>query len=151
MTEAIDEVIPWDKTVRVLSHPFEKDFTVGEMTNRHAEQYVCGDAAGSSAGTGDEYGTYWGVIFRFKDEGRVHSACCGRVKMASGASSLTSHSRNKGGSTSPVRSTTKVEVRLTASCARTVHDRSLDRRPWSSRPLQELVFLLKGNRRCVVS
>jgi hypothetical protein len=69
LTEAIDEVIPWDKTVRVLSHPFERDFMVGEMTNRHAEQYVCGDIPARPAGTGDDYGTYWGVVFRFKAEG----------------------------------------------------------------------------------
>jgi hypothetical protein len=68
LTEAIDEVIPWDKTVRVLSHPYEKDFTVGEMRNEHAEQYICGQLPARAEGTGDEYGTYWGVIFRFKRE-----------------------------------------------------------------------------------
>jgi hypothetical protein len=66
LTEAIDEVIPWDKTVRVLSHPYERDFTVGEMRNEHAEQYICGEIPARAEGTGDEYGTYWGVIFRFK-------------------------------------------------------------------------------------
>jgi hypothetical protein len=69
LTEAIDELLPWEKTVRVLSHPFERDFTVGEMTNEHAEEYVCGQIPDRPAGTGDQYGTYWGVIFRFKIEG----------------------------------------------------------------------------------
>ncbi len=48
--------------------PIERDFTVDEMTNEHAEEYVCGDVPDRPAGTGDQYGTYWGVIFRFKDE-----------------------------------------------------------------------------------
>ena len=52
LTEAIDEVIPWNKTTRVLSHPYERDFTVGEMTNELAEQYVCGRSPGSSRGHG---------------------------------------------------------------------------------------------------
>jgi hypothetical protein len=69
LTEAIDEVIPWNKTVRMLSHPFEEDFAVAEMTNEHAEEYMCGQIADRPAGTGDQYGTYWGVIFRFKNEG----------------------------------------------------------------------------------
>jgi hypothetical protein len=69
LTEAIDEVIPWSKTTRVLSHPFERDFTVGEMTNERAEEYVCGQLPDRPVGTGNQYGTYWGVIFRFKDEG----------------------------------------------------------------------------------
>jgi hypothetical protein len=68
LTEAIDQVIPWDKTVRMLSHPYEKDFTVGEMRNEHAEQYICGQIQARAEGTGDDYGTYWGVIFRFKRE-----------------------------------------------------------------------------------
>jgi hypothetical protein len=66
LTEAIDEVIPWDKTLRALSHPYEGDFTVLEMRNEHAEQYICGEVPERAEGTGDEYGTYWGVIFRFK-------------------------------------------------------------------------------------
>jgi hypothetical protein len=68
LTEAIDEVIPRSKTTRVISHPYERDFTVDEMTNELAEQYVCGDVPARPAGTGDQYGTYWGVVFRFKDE-----------------------------------------------------------------------------------
>jgi hypothetical protein len=67
LTEAIDEVIPWDKTVRVLSHPYERDFTIGEMRNEHAEEYICGEIPARAEATGDEYGTYWGVLFRFKD------------------------------------------------------------------------------------
>jgi len=69
LTEAIDEMLPWDKTVRVLSHPYEREFTLDEMTPSDAEQYVCGDVPNRPAGTGDEYGTYWGVVFRFKAEG----------------------------------------------------------------------------------
>ena len=68
LTEAIDEVIPWSKTTRLLSHPYERDFTVGEMRNENAEQYICGQASARPEGTGDDYGTYWGVIFRFKRE-----------------------------------------------------------------------------------
>ena len=68
LTEAIDAVIPWNKTMRVLSHPYERDFTVVETTNEHAEEYVCGQIPDRPEGTADQYGTYWGVIFRFKDE-----------------------------------------------------------------------------------
>jgi hypothetical protein len=69
LTEAIDEVLPWNQENRIMSHPFERDFTIVEMTNRNAEQYVCGQIPDRPAGTGDDYGTYWGVIFRFKAEG----------------------------------------------------------------------------------
>jgi hypothetical protein len=68
LTEAIDEMLPWDKTVRVLSHPYERDFTLGEMTNTHAEQYVCGQIADRPEDEKDRYGTYWGALFRFKRE-----------------------------------------------------------------------------------
>ena len=74
LTEAIDVILPWDSEYRVVNHPFEEDFAVAEMPDERAVQYLCDrqptpeEAAAVAAGELN-YGTYYGVLFRFKAEG----------------------------------------------------------------------------------
>jgi hypothetical protein len=80
MTEAIDEVQPWtaDQEDRVVSHPFETDFTIIQVRNQVAADFMCSTKRGADPppmpGGPDELGTYYGVIFRFKaraDQGGI--------------------------------------------------------------------------------
>jgi hypothetical protein len=67
LTEAIDVVLPWRESIRVVSQPFEKDFSVLELTNRDAAPFLCGEVP--EVGAPDAYGTYFGVLFRWKVPG----------------------------------------------------------------------------------
>ena len=67
LTEAIDVVLPWRESIKVASQPFEKDFSVLELTNGDASIYLCGETP--DLGDPDAYGTYFGVLFRFKVSG----------------------------------------------------------------------------------
>jgi len=80
MTEAIDEVLPWipDQASRIVSHPYESDFTIIEVRNHVAADFMCstrrGDDPPPMPGGPDETGTYYGVIMRFKaraDQGGI--------------------------------------------------------------------------------
>jgi len=80
MTEAIDEVLPWtaDQESRIVSHPFETDFTIIQMRNQSAADFMCSTRRGADPppmpGGPDELGTYYGVVFRFKaraDQGGI--------------------------------------------------------------------------------
>jgi len=75
MTEAIDEVAPWteDQEDRFVEHPYQSDFTVIEVRNQVASDFMCstrrgGDPPEMPGGT-EATGTYYGVIVRFKVEG----------------------------------------------------------------------------------
>jgi hypothetical protein len=67
LTEVIEAVLPWRDSTRVQSHPFEKDFSVLELTSRDASIYLCGESLESA--NPDAYGTYFGVLFRWKVRG----------------------------------------------------------------------------------
>jgi hypothetical protein len=72
MTEAIDEVLPWteDQADRLLSHPFETDFTIIQVRNQVAADFMCSTKRGADPPPmpdgPDGLGTYYGVIIRFK-------------------------------------------------------------------------------------
>jgi hypothetical protein len=66
LTEAIDAVLPWRESMRVQSHPFEKDFAAVELTTRDASAHLCGKTL---EGDPDAYGTYFGVLFRWRVPG----------------------------------------------------------------------------------
>ena len=62
LTEAIDVMQPWDPTTVLEQHPYSGDFALAKMTREKAEPYLCGQDRPESA-------DYYGVLFRFKDEG----------------------------------------------------------------------------------
>jgi hypothetical protein len=59
-----------DQAERVVSHPFEGDFTIIKVRNQVAADYMCSVRRGGDPppmpGGPDALGTYFGVIFRFK-------------------------------------------------------------------------------------
>jgi hypothetical protein len=67
LTEAIDVVLPWREAIRVRRQPFEEDFATLELTNRDASAFLCGETP--TVDDPDAYGTYFGVLFRFKVPG----------------------------------------------------------------------------------
>ena len=59
-------------STRIIKHPFEENFTVGEMTVERAEIYLCEPIpwpAGTPVPKPGDYGIYWGALFKFKSEG----------------------------------------------------------------------------------
>ena len=64
ITEAIDVVLPWRESIRILEQPFENDFALLELTDGDASVYLCGEPPETS--TPDAYGTYYATLFRFK-------------------------------------------------------------------------------------
>ena len=80
MTEAIDEVLPWtpDQASRIVSHPYETDFTIIEVRNQVAADFMCSTRRGEDPPPmpdgPDATGTYYAVVFRFKaraDQGGI--------------------------------------------------------------------------------
>lgn len=67
LTEAIDVVLPWRESMRILEHPFQDDFALLELTDADASVYLCGEPPETS--TPDAYGTYYATLFRFKRQG----------------------------------------------------------------------------------
>ena len=67
LTEAIDAVLPWRESVRIVEHAYENDFAQLELTNEDAAVYLCGDVP--ETGAPGDYGTYYSSLFRFKREG----------------------------------------------------------------------------------
>jgi hypothetical protein len=67
LTEAIEAVLPWRESIRARSHPFETDFALLELTARDASVFLCGETP--RAEDPDAYGTYFGVLFRWKVPG----------------------------------------------------------------------------------
>ncbi len=58
--------------VRLIPHAYDKDFTVGEMTVEHAEEYLCERIPappGTPVPQPTDFGIYWGALFRLKIEG----------------------------------------------------------------------------------
>ena len=59
-------------STRIMKHPFEENFTVGEMTVERAGIYLCQPIPwppGTPVPEAGDYGIYWGALFRFKIEG----------------------------------------------------------------------------------
>jgi len=81
LTEAIDAVPRWireEEGDRVMSHPFEGDFSVIQVRNQVAADYTCSTRRGGDPppmpGGPEALGTYYGVLFRFKardDQGGI--------------------------------------------------------------------------------
>jgi hypothetical protein len=67
LTEAIDAVLPWRESVRIVEHAYENDFAQLELTNEDAAVYLCGDVP--ETGAPGDYGTYYSSLFRFKRGG----------------------------------------------------------------------------------
>lgn len=72
LTEAIDAVPAQsdEQALRIISQPFEGDFTVLQVRNSVAADYTCSTRRGLEPppmpGGPDALGTYYGVVFRFK-------------------------------------------------------------------------------------
>jgi hypothetical protein len=67
LTEAIDVVLPWRESIRILEQPFQDDFALLSITDSDASVYLCGEPPETS--TPDAYGTYFATLFRFKRQG----------------------------------------------------------------------------------
>ncbi len=72
LTEALDAVAAQDEEQagRLIEHPFEGDFTIIQVRNQVAADYMCSTRRGMDPppmpGGPEALGTYYGVIFRFK-------------------------------------------------------------------------------------
>jgi hypothetical protein len=71
LTQAIDAVIPWRQTFRVVKQPFEGDFTIVEAPDSFAEHFRCESRSkeGQVRALSEadlRYGTYYGALFRFR-------------------------------------------------------------------------------------
>jgi len=72
LTEAIDAVAAQndEQASRIAEHPFAGDFTIMQVRNQVAADFMCSTKRGMDPpempGGPEALGTYWGVIFRFK-------------------------------------------------------------------------------------
>lgn len=69
LTEAVDAVMPTNPDRKVVEQPYDGDFTVIELTNAEARQYLCDPGEYDASLPPDGRGVYYGVIFKFKLEG----------------------------------------------------------------------------------
>ena len=67
LTEAIDVVLPWRESIRVIDHEFDGEFALLELTDGDASIYLCGTPPDTP--DPEAYGTYYATLFRFKAEG----------------------------------------------------------------------------------
>ncbi len=80
LTEAIDavEALNEDQQERFVEHPFQGDFTIIQVRNNVAADYMCSTRRGMEPppmpGGPDALGTYFGVVFRFKARGDLGGA-----------------------------------------------------------------------------
>ena len=79
LTEVIDELRPWREALRVMSHPFEKDFTIIEVPDTFSKAFRCESRSEEEqrralTGTNLQYGNYFGTLFRTKVEGNQGGA-----------------------------------------------------------------------------
>ena len=71
LTEVIRGVAPQteEQASRLESHPFEREFSIYQVRNEVAVQYMCSTRRGIETpdmpGGPDALGTYWAVVFRF--------------------------------------------------------------------------------------
>jgi len=64
LTEAIDAVLPPEVDRPLLSHSFEGEFSIRELSPDEVAEYGCGQPQRQAAD-----GTYYGAVFRFKGVG----------------------------------------------------------------------------------
>jgi hypothetical protein len=71
LTEAMNPVVPWSPTVRVLKHAFERDFTLVEAPTELGAQYECGATPPKTfrPTTTPQYGSYFGAMLQVVREG----------------------------------------------------------------------------------
>jgi len=61
LTEAFHAVLPLKPDRQLIAHPFEREFSMGEVSRAEASQYICARQQGQLPDR-----TYYGVVFRFK-------------------------------------------------------------------------------------
>jgi len=80
LTEVMNEVVPWtqDQIDRIESHPFDGDFTIIQVRNQVAVDFMCSTRRGVDPppmpGGPEGLGTYYAVVFRVKadaDQGGI--------------------------------------------------------------------------------
>jgi hypothetical protein len=71
LTEAMNPVIPWSPSVRVIKHAFDQDFTIVEAPTELGVQYECGATSPKTIRptTAPQYGEYFGALLQVVREG----------------------------------------------------------------------------------
>jgi hypothetical protein len=71
LTEAMNPVIPWSPSVRVIKHEFDRDFTIVEAPSELGAQYECGATPPKTfrPTTAPQYGDYYGALLQVVREG----------------------------------------------------------------------------------
>jgi hypothetical protein len=73
LAEAMNPVVPWSPSVRILKHPFERDFTLVEAPTELGEAFACGAPPPPKRfqpSATPVYGTYYGAVLQIVQEGR---------------------------------------------------------------------------------
>jgi hypothetical protein len=72
LTDAMNPVIPWSPSVRVVKHAFDGDFAVVEAPTELGALYECGATPPKTfrPSTTPEYGVYFGALLQVVREGR---------------------------------------------------------------------------------
>ena len=72
LTQAMNPVVPWSSTVRVMKHAFDQDFTIVEAPTELGALYECGTTPPKKfvPSTTPEYGKYYGALLQAVHEGR---------------------------------------------------------------------------------
>jgi len=75
LTEAINAVQTWDTSDRPVKQPFDGDFTLVELANEDVDEFLCrplsGTKTSSARPSGQQYGTYFATLYRFKVPGQA--------------------------------------------------------------------------------
>jgi hypothetical protein len=76
LTEAMNPVLPWSSSVKVVAHAFDKDFTIVEAPTELGALYECGATPPKRFAPSNtpQYGTYYGVLFEVLHEGQPGGA-----------------------------------------------------------------------------
>jgi hypothetical protein len=71
LTEAMNPVIPWSPSVRVIKHAFDQDFTIVEAPTELGVLYECGATPPKTfrPTTAPRYGEYFGALLQVVREG----------------------------------------------------------------------------------
>jgi hypothetical protein len=76
LTEAMNPVLPWSPSARVVAHAFDKDFTIVEAPTELGALYECGATPPKrfTPSNTPQYGTYYGVLIEVVHEGQPGGA-----------------------------------------------------------------------------
>lgn len=74
LSPSIEAVIPWRKQLKVMDHPYAKDFTIVEVPDSFAGSFLCQSPTRRSQEalsktldkTETQYGSYYGTLFRIR-------------------------------------------------------------------------------------